>query len=51
MEWKIEVRNKRRIFDPLGSGIKKDIKDLGIVGVKKISTAQVFNVCGDLSQP
>jgi len=42
VEWKVEIRNKKGIFDPLGSGIKKDIKDLGTVGVKKVATAQVF---------
>lgn len=47
MEWKIEIRNKRGVFDPLGSGIKKDIKDLGIVEVKKVTTAQVFIISGE----
>jgi len=49
VEWKIEIRNKNGIFDPLGSGIKKDIKDLGIVGVKKLTTSQVFIVSGEVS--
>ena len=50
MEWKIEIRNRKGVFDPLGSGIKKDIKDLGIVAVKKVATAQVFIICGDVSR-
>ncbi len=49
MEWKIEIKNKRSVFDPLANGIKKDIKDLGIVGIKKVSTAQVFIISGELS--
>jgi len=50
VEWKIEIRNRKGVFDPLGSGIKKDIKDLGIVAVKKVATAQVFIICGDVSR-
>ena len=46
MDWKIEIRNKKGVFDPLDSGIKKDIKDLGIVGIKKVKTSQVFIVSG-----
>lgn len=46
MEWKIEIRNKRGVFDPLASGFKKDIDDLGIDGVKRISQSQVFIVSG-----
>ncbi|MBU1006830.1 MAG: phosphoribosylformylglycinamidine synthase subunit PurS, partial [Candidatus Omnitrophica bacterium] len=49
MEWKIEIKNRSGVFDPLGNGVKKDIKDLGIVGIKKVSTAQVFIVSGSLS--
>ena len=50
MEWKVEIRNKKGIFDPLGSGIKKDIKDLGIVAIKKVATAQVFIISGSVSR-
>jgi len=46
VEWKIEIKNKRGLFDPLANGVKKDINDLGIVGIKKPSTAQVFIISG-----
>lgn len=49
MDWKIEIRNKKGVFDPLASGIKRDIKDLGIVGIKKVTTSQVFIISGDVS--
>ena len=49
MEWKVEIRNKSGVFDPFGTGIKKDIEDLGIVGVKKVSTSQVFIISGHIS--
>jgi phosphoribosylformylglycinamidine synthase len=49
VEWKIEIRNKRGVFDPFGTGVKKDIEDLGIVGVKRVSTSQVFIISGDIS--
>ncbi|MCX5693327.1 MAG: phosphoribosylformylglycinamidine synthase subunit PurL [Candidatus Omnitrophica bacterium] len=51
MEWKIEIRNKKGVFDPLGNGIKKDIQDLGIKGVKKVNVAQVFIISGDIAEP
>ncbi|MFA4991457.1 MAG: phosphoribosylformylglycinamidine synthase subunit PurL [Candidatus Omnitrophota bacterium] len=50
MEWKIEIRNKRGIFDPSGNGIKKDILDLAIKGVKRVDVSQVFIVSGDVSE-
>jgi len=50
VEWKIEVRNKKSIFDPFGNGVKKDISDLGIKGVKKVNVAQVFIISGDITE-
>jgi len=49
VEWKIEIHNKKGVFDPFGHGLKKDIEDLGITGVKKVLTSQVFIISGDLS--
>ena len=51
MEWKIEIRNRKGVFDPLGNGIKKDIQDLGIKGVKKVNVSQVFIISGDIARP
>ncbi|PIP67553.1 MAG: phosphoribosylformylglycinamidine synthase subunit PurL [Candidatus Omnitrophica bacterium CG22_combo_CG10-13_8_21_14_all_43_16] len=50
MEFKIEIKNKKGVFDPLGNGIKKNIKDLGISGVKKVNVSQVFIISGDISE-
>lgn len=50
MEFKIEIRNKKGVFDPLGNGIKKNIRDLGINGVKRVNVSQVFIVSGDISE-
>ena len=50
MEWKIEIRNRKGIFDPLGNGVKKDILDLGIRGVKKVNVSQVFIISGDINE-
>ena len=38
------------VFDPAGKGIEKDIQDLGIAGVKKVTQARVFIICGDISE-
>ena len=50
MEWKIEIRNRKGVFDPLGNGVKKDILDLGIRGVKKVNVSQVFIISGDINE-
>ena len=49
MEWKIEIKNRKGVFDPLGNGVKKDIKDLGISGVKKVNVSRAFIISGDIS--
>ncbi|MDP2911956.1 MAG: phosphoribosylformylglycinamidine synthase subunit PurL [Candidatus Omnitrophota bacterium] len=51
MEWKIEIRNRKGVFDPVGNGVKKDISDLGIRGVKKVNVSQVFIISGDINEP
>jgi phosphoribosylformylglycinamidine synthase len=48
MQYKIEIKDKAGIFDSVGEGIKKDILDLGITGVEKVSFCQVFTVEGDI---
>ena len=50
MEWKIEIKNRKGVFDPLGNGVKKDISDLGISGVKKVNVSQVFIISGDITE-
>ena len=50
MEYKIEIKNKKSIFDPLGNGIKKGIQDLGIKGVTKVNVSQVFIISGDIME-
>ncbi len=50
MSWKIEIRDLPGIFDAVGQGIKKDIFDLGITGVRDVSFVQVFTLEGSLSE-
>jgi phosphoribosylformylglycinamidine synthase II len=50
MEYKIEVKNRKGVFDPLGNGVKKLIQDLGIKGVTKVSVSQVFIISGDIAE-
>ncbi|MFH1478896.1 MAG: phosphoribosylformylglycinamidine synthase subunit PurL [Candidatus Omnitrophota bacterium] len=50
MEWKIEIYNKRGVFDPFGSGVKKDILDLGINSVKQVTQSRVFIISGNVSK-
>jgi len=51
VEWKIEIKNKKGVFDPLGNALRKNIADLDIGGVKKINVSQVFIISGDIAEP
>jgi len=44
---RIEVRDKKSIYDAVAEGLKIDIKDLGIKSVKDIEYVQVYTVQGD----
>ncbi|HQJ16066.1 MAG TPA: phosphoribosylformylglycinamidine synthase subunit PurL [Candidatus Omnitrophota bacterium] len=48
MFWKIEVRDKPGIFDAVGQGIRRDIADLGINGVKDVRFIQVYMIEGSV---
>ncbi|MFA5361723.1 MAG: phosphoribosylformylglycinamidine synthase subunit PurL [Candidatus Omnitrophota bacterium] len=48
--WTIEVNEKKGIFDAVGEGIKKDILDLGISGVRDVRFIQVYFINGDLGR-
>lgn len=50
MIWRVEVKNKKSIFDSAGEGIKKDIADLGISGVESVEVEQVYIVEGDIRE-
>lgn len=51
MFWKIEVKDKPGVFDAVGEGVKKDILDLGIKGVRAVSFIQVYNIDGLIAEP
>jgi len=48
METLIEVGYKEGVFDATGEGIKKDILDLDIKGIKEVSARQLYLVEGKL---
>ncbi|MDD4954041.1 MAG: phosphoribosylformylglycinamidine synthase subunit PurL [Candidatus Omnitrophica bacterium] len=50
MQYKIEIKDKPGIFDAAGSGIKKDILDLGIKSVEDVRFIQVYTIDGSLSE-
>ncbi len=50
MQYKVEVVDKPGIFDAVGQGVKKDILDLGIKGVKDVKFIQVYIIRGSLSE-
>lgn len=43
---KIEIRDRKGIYDAVSEGLKNDIKDLGIKGVKDAEYVQVYTVRG-----
>lgn len=50
MRYKIEVVDKPGIFDAVGQGVRKDICDLGISGVKEVRFIQVYLLTGNLAE-
>ncbi len=50
MFYKIEIKERKGIFDAIGEGIKRDILDLGIKTVQGVSFAQVYTLEGNLSE-
>lgn len=47
MLYRIEIKDKPGVFDAVGKGIEKDIRDLGINSVKVVRFIQVYNLEGD----
>jgi len=50
MEYLLEVNYKPKFFDALGNTVKKNIEDLGIFGIKKVKTAQLYHIKGELKE-
>ena len=50
MSYRIEIQDKKGVFDAVGEGIKKDIQDLGIKSVRGVRFIQVYNIEGNLSE-
>jgi len=49
MIWRVEVKQKDGIFDPIGKSIARDIIDLGF-GVSRVRVVTVFLLEGDISR-
>ncbi|MFH1799144.1 MAG: phosphoribosylformylglycinamidine synthase subunit PurL [Candidatus Omnitrophota bacterium] len=47
---RIEVKDKKEIYDAVAEGLKKDIRDLGIKGVDEVEYAVVYNFHGEFSK-
>ena len=46
---RIEVRDKKGIYDAVAEGLKNDIKDLGVKGVKSVEYVQVYTLKGNFT--
>ncbi|MFA4983716.1 MAG: phosphoribosylformylglycinamidine synthase subunit PurL [Candidatus Omnitrophota bacterium] len=49
MLYRIQITERPGIFDAVGSGIARDIRDLGIKAVESVHFAQIYNIEGELS--
>jgi len=50
MAWRIEIINKKGIFDAEGEAIRKDIEDLGIKGAKSVEVVHAYTVEADIKK-
>ena len=51
MKYYIEVGFNKGVVDPVGEGLKKDILDLNIKGVKEVHTAFLYEIEGEIDTP
>ncbi|MCK4464426.1 MAG: phosphoribosylformylglycinamidine synthase subunit PurS, partial [Bacteroidales bacterium] len=49
MLYRIEVRDKKGVFDAVGQGVKKDILDLGINNIEDVNFTQIYVLEGDVT--
>ena len=49
MIWRVEIKEKKGIFDAAGRSVQKDIQDLGIRSVKKVEVSFVYLLRGNLN--
>ena len=47
---RVEVRDKKGIYDAVAEGLKTDIRDLGITGVKDVEYVQVYTFHGNFTR-
>jgi len=51
MEWMVEICYKPGFFNAQAHAVQKDIEDLGISGVKKVRTAHLYSIEGNIGEP
>src|SRR6185503_4640297 len=50
MFWRVEINNKRGVFDGRSDDLKRAIGDLGLSTISSVGVTNVYNIEGDLSQ-
>jgi phosphoribosylformylglycinamidine synthase len=50
MIWRVEIKDKDNVFDAIGSGVRRDILDLGVNGVRSVRVVRVFMLEGGISR-
>ncbi len=49
--WRVEVKQKEGVLDPIGQSIARDITDLGFNGIVEVRVVTVFLLEGEISRP
>lgn len=49
MIWRAEIKEKAGIFDPAAEGVKKDVLDLGLTGIRDVKIVQVYLIDGEVT--
>ncbi len=50
MNWRIEIKFKKGVFDPIGESVQKFIVDLGITTVTHVDVVYVYTLNGQLTE-
>lgn len=50
MNWRVEIKNKKGVFNAEAESIRRSIIDLGFDCIKKVELIRIYNLAGDLNE-
>jgi phosphoribosylformylglycinamidine synthase len=48
--WRVEIKHKKGVFDPLADGVRKTASELGLKGLENVELILVYRLQGDLNK-